>query len=148
MIAIVSSSVSESAVRQRPAASTARSSLMTAAPVWLDETGKATQGFGLRGLAPPLATAIMVLPGLHAVLVALRGDPAVIYVPTLFRWGFHMSTATALLKSFVRDDEAATMPEYALMVALIAVVCIAAVTLIGTNANIKFNAIATAIGGA
>ena len=35
-------------------------------------------------------------------------------------------------------DDGATMVEYALMVALIAVVCIAAVTLIGTNANTKF----------
>ena len=36
-------------------------------------------------------------------------------------------------------DNGATMVEYALMVALIAVVCIAAVTLIGTSANSKFS---------
>jgi pilus assembly protein Flp/PilA len=59
-----------------------------------------------------------------------------------------MSKATARLMSFVRDDEAATMPEYALMVALIAVVCIAAVTLIGTGAAGKFNTVQAALNAA
>jgi len=49
---------------------------------------------------------------------------------------------------FFKDEEGATMVEYALMVALIAVVCIAAVTLIGGNASDKFNDVATAIGNA
>ena len=56
-----------------------------------------------------------------------------------------MSRFATRFSRFLRDDEAATMPEYALMVALIAVVCIVAVGLIGTQANAKFNAIATAI---
>ena len=43
-------------------------------------------------------------------------------------------------------DDGATMVEYALMVALIAVVCIAAVTLIGTNANTKFSTVGNSIG--
>jgi pilus assembly protein Flp/PilA len=38
--------------------------------------------------------------------------------------------------------------EYALMVALIAVVIIAAVTLLGNNASSKFSTVATAVGGA
>jgi pilus assembly protein Flp/PilA len=38
----------------------------------------------------------------------------------------------------LRDEEGATMVEYALMLALIAIVCIAAVTLIGGNAKNKF----------
>jgi pilus assembly protein Flp/PilA len=46
---------------------------------------------------------------------------------------------------FMGDDDGATMVEYALMLALIAVVCITAVGLIGTNANTLFNSIATAI---
>ena len=57
-----------------------------------------------------------------------------------------MSRVVARLGRFLRDDEAATMPEYALMVALIAVVCILAVTAVGVNANGKFGAIAAAIG--
>ena len=49
---------------------------------------------------------------------------------------------------FADSDRGATMVEYALMVALIAVVCIAAVSLIGTNANTKFSAVGNSIGGA
>jgi len=45
-------------------------------------------------------------------------------------------------KRFVRDEDGATMVEYALMLALIAVVCILAVTAIGTGANGMFNKIA------
>ena len=37
--------------------------------------------------------------------------------------------------NFFQDEEGATMVEYGLMVALIAVVCITAVALIGTNLN-------------
>lgn len=50
-----------------------------------------------------------------------------------------------LIQKFRRDDEGATMVEYGLMVALIAIVCIAAVTLIGVNLSAIFNQIATAI---
>jgi pilus assembly protein Flp/PilA len=45
-------------------------------------------------------------------------------------------------KHFLRDEEGATMVEYALMLALIAIVCIGAVSLIGTNANAMFQTIA------
>ncbi len=50
-----------------------------------------------------------------------------------------------LIKRFVKEEEGATMVEYGLMVALIAVVCIAAVTLIGTNLAAKFGAVNTAV---
>ncbi len=49
------------------------------------------------------------------------------------------------IKKFRRDEEGATMVEYGLMVALIAVVCIAAVTLVGTATQGTFNAIAAAL---
>ena len=49
------------------------------------------------------------------------------------------------LVRFLREEEAATMVEYGLMVALIAIVCIIAVTLIGTNLQVVFNAIAAAL---
>ena len=42
------------------------------------------------------------------------------------------------VKNFVRGEEGATMVEYALMLALIAIVCIIAVTAVGTNANSVF----------
>lgn len=37
------------------------------------------------------------------------------------------------IKSLVKDEEGATMVEYALMLALIAAICIGAVTLIGSK---------------
>jgi pilus assembly protein Flp/PilA len=49
------------------------------------------------------------------------------------------------LINFFKDDEGATMPEYALMIALIAAVCIGAVTTIGTAASGKFGNVATSI---
>jgi len=45
---------------------------------------------------------------------------------------------------FLRED-GATMVEYGLMVALIAVVCLAAVTLLGTNVNAVFAQIAASV---
>ena len=50
------------------------------------------------------------------------------------------------IASWGRETEGATMPEYALMVALIAVVCVLAVTAVGVAANGQFGAIAAAIG--
>lgn len=46
------------------------------------------------------------------------------------------------------SEEGASLVEYALLVALIAVVCIAAVTLLGGNISTKLNQIASAISGA
>ena len=46
------------------------------------------------------------------------------------------------LIAFLKDEEGATAVEYALMVALIAGVIVAAVTLLGTNTNATFNTIA------
>jgi pilus assembly protein Flp/PilA len=54
-----------------------------------------------------------------------------------------MSRMRMIVRNFVKNDEAATMVEYALMLALIAVVCIAAVVIIGTQANTVFTNIGT-----
>jgi pilus assembly protein Flp/PilA len=51
------------------------------------------------------------------------------------------------LINFFKDEEGATMVEYALMLALIAIVCIAAVTLIGQSANNVFNTAASSLPG-
>jgi len=51
------------------------------------------------------------------------------------------------LTALWHDEEGATMVEYALMLALIAVVCIGAVTAIGTAAKGKFNESTTSLGG-
>ena len=46
----------------------------------------------------------------------------------------------------VRDEEGASLVEYVLLVALIAVVCIASITLLGQSASKKFQTTATTIG--
>ena len=57
-----------------------------------------------------------------------------------------MASIHETLRRLVRDESGATMVEYGLMVALIAVVCIAAVTLLGTNSRDTFDTAASAIG--
>jgi pilus assembly protein Flp/PilA len=47
------------------------------------------------------------------------------------------------LISFCKDEEGATMVEYGLMVALIAVVCITAIIAIGSQLNITFDKVST-----
>jgi pilus assembly protein Flp/PilA len=51
------------------------------------------------------------------------------------------------LISFFNDEEGASMVEYGLLVALIAVVAIAGVTLVGTSLNNRFTTVAGNISG-
>jgi pilus assembly protein Flp/PilA len=55
--------------------------------------------------------------------------------------------AAWLRARFGDAERGASLVEYALLVALIAVVCIAAVTLLGGNAAEKFSAVGNSIGG-
>ena len=43
------------------------------------------------------------------------------------------------VRRFVRNEDGATMVEYGLMLALIAAVCVGAVTIIGTGSNAAFS---------
>lgn len=49
------------------------------------------------------------------------------------------------LKSMLRDDEGATMVEYGLLVALIALVALAAVKTLGTNLSGLFSTVAATL---
>jgi pilus assembly protein Flp/PilA len=51
-----------------------------------------------------------------------------------------------MLKRFFGDESGASMTEYGLLVALIAVVAISAVTALGEQVQIKFDQVASAIG--
>jgi pilus assembly protein Flp/PilA len=51
----------------------------------------------------------------------------------------------AAVARFRNSQEGATMVEYGLMLALIAVVCIGAVTLLGTNVSTMFTNVANAL---
>jgi pilus assembly protein Flp/PilA len=51
----------------------------------------------------------------------------------------------AWITSRVRDERAATLVEYALLVALIAVVCIVAISTLGKQASSKFDSVSQAL---
>ena len=53
--------------------------------------------------------------------------------------------ANWLRARFADDERGASLVEYALLVALIAVVCIAAVTILGDNASDKFSSVGSSI---
>ncbi|HVK18421.1 MAG TPA: Flp family type IVb pilin [Fimbriiglobus sp.] len=48
---------------------------------------------------------------------------------------------------FLKKEDGPTAVEYAVMLALIIVVCIAAITAIGTNANSTFSQVGSTLGG-
>ena len=56
-----------------------------------------------------------------------------------------LTSARSAVLRFLREEDGASLVEYALLIALIAVVCIGAVTLIGTNVNAKLNSAATSL---
>ncbi|MCB0965143.1 MAG: Flp family type IVb pilin [Acidimicrobiales bacterium] len=53
--------------------------------------------------------------------------------------------ATYLRSRFGQDERGASLVEYALLVALIAVVCIVAVTFLGNSADSKFQEVGSSI---
>lgn len=52
---------------------------------------------------------------------------------------------SAWIASHIRNERAASLVEYALLVALIAVVCVLAVTQLGKKANSNFSSIGSAL---
>jgi pilus assembly protein Flp/PilA len=58
-----------------------------------------------------------------------------------------MSKALKLINAVRKDEEGAALVEYALLVGLIAVVCIVAVTQLGLAVSGKLNAACTSLGG-
>jgi pilus assembly protein Flp/PilA len=53
-----------------------------------------------------------------------------------------------LVNLFHRNEEGAALAEYGLLVALIAVICVVAVTALGTQISTAFSNIASALAGA
>jgi pilus assembly protein Flp/PilA len=51
------------------------------------------------------------------------------------------------VKNFLKNEDGPTAVEYAVMLALIIVVCITAITTLGTNANNTFSYVDAVIGG-
>ena len=59
--------------------------------------------------------------------------------------GFLMTHVICSMKRFLNSEDGPTAVEYAVMLALIVVVCLTAIQAIGTNANTTFNKVATTI---
>ena len=57
-----------------------------------------------------------------------------------------MKTLALQLKRFLGSEDGPTAVEYAVMLALIVVVCLVAIRAIGTNANATFESIANELG--
>lgn len=55
--------------------------------------------------------------------------------------------ASYMRARFGDDERGASLVEYALLVALIAVVCIAAITFLGNSADTKFDSVGSAVSG-
>ena len=58
-----------------------------------------------------------------------------------------MRKFSSAVVSFLKSEDGPTAVEYAVMLALIIVVCITAITTLGTNANNTFSYVGNAIGG-
>lgn len=61
---------------------------------------------------------------------------------------FAMSRMLKFVGDFLSREDGPTAVEYAVMLALIIVVCIAAITTLGQNANTTFTTVGTAVGSA
>jgi pilus assembly protein Flp/PilA len=59
-----------------------------------------------------------------------------------------MRKFTQAIVNFVKREDGPTAVEYAVMLALIIVVCLAAITTLGQNANSTFSSVGTKLGSA
>jgi pilus assembly protein Flp/PilA len=59
-----------------------------------------------------------------------------------------LSRFTKLVVEFLKKEDGPTAVEYAVMLALIIVVCLIAITALGTSANATFGNVGSAIGAA
>jgi pilus assembly protein Flp/PilA len=59
-----------------------------------------------------------------------------------------MKSLTKKLQRFLASEDGPTAVEYAVMLALIIIVCLTAINAVGTNAKATFNNVANSIGGA
>jgi len=56
-----------------------------------------------------------------------------------------MSKLLNITTKFIRDQEGATLAEYGLLLALIAVVCLGAITVLGTQISTMFSSVSTSV---
>jgi pilus assembly protein Flp/PilA len=63
-------------------------------------------------------------------------------------WEGKMKNFASKVNRFLKSEDGPTAVEYAVMLALIIIVCLTAITAVGTQAAAQFNNIATKVGGA
>ncbi|MEY2430957.1 MAG: pilus assembly protein Flp/PilA [Acidimicrobiaceae bacterium] len=73
---------------------------------------------------------------------SVAAQPLTVGAPIMMSFQF----LATWIRAHLDDERGASLVEYALLVALIAIVCIAAITLLGGNANTKFSTVANSIG--
>jgi pilus assembly protein Flp/PilA len=76
-----------------------------------------------------------------------RDPNAIIHSVFFLTWSFLMRSMTKSLVKFLKREDGPTAVEYAVMLALIVVVCIAAITAIGSSSNTTFSRVGSAVGG-
>jgi pilus assembly protein Flp/PilA len=59
-----------------------------------------------------------------------------------------MKTLMLKARHFLKSDDGPTAVEYAVMLALIIIVCLVAITAVGTQASTTFSNVANSLGGA
>jgi pilus assembly protein Flp/PilA len=57
-----------------------------------------------------------------------------------------LSRLSRSVTAFLKNEDGPTAVEYAVMLALIIVVCVAAITALGTNANTTFTSVSNTLG--
>jgi pilus assembly protein Flp/PilA len=62
--------------------------------------------------------------------------------------GTHMLLTLKKIRQFIRSEDGPTAVEYAVMLALIIIVCLVAITAVGTQASTTFSNVAASLGGA
>jgi pilus assembly protein Flp/PilA len=68
------------------------------------------------------------------------------FLVTLVVWSLVMHRLLSRVRRFVRSEDGPTAVEYAVMLALIVVVCLASIQAIGTRANETFNSVSNQLG--
>jgi pilus assembly protein Flp/PilA len=73
-----------------------------------------------------------------------RGVYMGVFMDIVAYW--HQHCAPYLRARFGRDERGASLVEYALLVALIAVICIVAIAFLGKSASSKFSVVGSSVG--
>ena len=78
--------------------------------------------------------------------LGIVGRACILRGPLLVRVEVSMKTPATKVRHFLTSEDGPTAVEYAVMLALIVIVCLTAIRAVGTNANTLFQRIAAELG--